>query len=130
MIPHLNTLVRHFQVVNDHSNKTTKTSQNNQSDLKDTNFEYEDNEWDDVGKLSTTIDLIDFATHLSSSYVVLGIGSLIIDLDADIEKSSSTSLENNSSLVIPIGSETITSSRSSKNKEKSSDSDSTDKSEC
>lgn len=40
------------KVVNDQSNKTTvaKVGHNNQSDLKDTNFEYEDNEWDDVGK--------------------------------------------------------------------------------
>lgn len=43
---------RQFQVVNDQSNKTTvaKVGQSNQSDLRDTNFEYEDNEWDDVGE--------------------------------------------------------------------------------
>jgi hypothetical protein len=51
---HLSTFrigILYFQVVNDQSNKNIKTSQSNQSDLKDTNFEYEDNEWDDVGKL-------------------------------------------------------------------------------
>ncbi|KAG5675628.1 hypothetical protein PVAND_005516 [Polypedilum vanderplanki] len=50
------------------SNSSSKLSKVNQSDIKDTNFEYEDkdNEWD------------------------IAIGDLIIDLDADIEKSSKT----------------------------------------
>jgi hypothetical protein len=62
--------------------------------------------------------------------VILGIGSLIIDLDADIEKSSSTSLENNSLVIPTIGStENIATPRNTKtNKDnKSSDSDSADK---
>ncbi|KAL7052430.1 hypothetical protein ACKWTF_004864 [Chironomus riparius] len=56
-------------VVGNHNiNKNSSAQQSNQkinqSDPRDTNFEYEDNEWD------------------------IGIGDLIIDLDADIEKSS------------------------------------------
>ena len=51
---------------NNVSNKQSASSNQNQqtSDIKESNFEYDDNEWD------------------------VGIGDLIIDLDADIEKSS------------------------------------------
>lgn len=70
-------------------------------------------------------------TNFDSNLLLLaGIGSLIIDLDADIEKSSSTNLESNS-LVIPLGStEDINAPRnSSKNKEKISNPDSAEKGE-
>ncbi|CRL00017.1 CLUMA_CG013305, isoform A [Clunio marinus] len=74
----------HSKVVSEAHNKSISSSnqaiitnlKGNHTDLKESNFEYEDNEWD------------------------IGIGDLIIDLDADIEKSSSSNID--TSLVIPL----------------------------
>lgn len=71
----------------------------NQADLKDTNFEYEDNEWDIGEWLPRSLRSLRNALFIIL-YPCIGIGDLIIDLDADIEKSSSSNLD--SSLVIPL----------------------------
>jgi len=87
------------------SSTTNLNFKTNQSDLKDTNFEYEDNEWDiGIFILATTTCPVLTNCVCVCVYVFLGIGDLIIDLDADIEKSSSTNLD--SSLVIPLQQQT------------------------
>lgn len=93
-----------FKVVSETQNNKASSNQTinnslkgNQTDLKDTNFEYEDNEWDIGENGLEEVFKEKFCKLYNAS---TGIGDLIIDLDADIEKSSSTNLE--TALVIPL----------------------------
>lgn len=77
-------------------NSKTLSSVNikNNPENKDTNFEYDDNEWD-IGKKKKHKQVC----KIVNLTIISGIGDLIIDLDADIEKSSTAHKDN---FVIPI----------------------------
>lgn len=68
------------------SSATTPTTPSTTSADKDANFEYDDNEWDVRGKMDFVLLVIVVKAYLYFPFE--GIGDLIIDLDADIEKSS------------------------------------------